>query len=173
MKHLLTCLSIFTVVFFTSCGPEKSEEKPDPEQYKENLLKVNETLAEIEDRQIEDYIARHGWQMQKSGTGLRYNIYIKTGGAQPVKKSKVVIAYSVSLLNGVECYNSDNDGLKQFEIGKAQVESGLEQGLCMMHKGEKAILIIPSHLAYGLAGDGNKIPKKATLVYNVELLEIH
>jgi FKBP-type peptidyl-prolyl cis-trans isomerase len=42
----------------------------------------------------------------------------------------------------------------------------------LMKEGEKAIFIIPSHLAFGLLGDENKIPKRATLVYDVELVQV-
>ena len=72
----------------------------------------------------------------------------------------------------MECYNSDKDGLKLIELGKAEVESGLEEGILLMKVGDKAKLVIPSHLAFGLLGDENKIPKRATLIYDVELVEI-
>ena len=52
------------------------------------------------------------------------------------------------------------------------VESGLEEGILLMKTGGKAKFILPPHLAYGLPGDGKKIPARAILVYDVELLSI-
>jgi FKBP-type peptidyl-prolyl cis-trans isomerase len=52
------------------------------------------------------------------------------------------------------------------------VESGLEEVILFLKKGDRAKIIIPSHLAFGLVGDGNKIPAMATLVYDLELIEL-
>ncbi|MCK9612881.1 MAG: FKBP-type peptidyl-prolyl cis-trans isomerase [Bacteroidales bacterium] len=175
MKFLQKISIVFLCLLTFSCGngnKNANNDVIDPKVYKENLENVNKKLAEKENREIEDYIERHGWDMQKTGTGLRYQIYKKGNGKIPVEKDKVVISFIVNLINGIECYNSKNDGLKLFELGRAEVESGLEEGIKLMHVGDKAKLIIPSHLAFGLLGDENKIPKRATLIYDVELLEI-
>lgn len=164
---------VWLAVMNLSCGnSEKSQVTINEDTIKTSLIKVNKELTAKEDRAIDNYILRHEWTMQKTGTGLRYQIYKKGAGTQPRDKDKVVISFVVSLINGVECYNSKNDGMKLFELGKAQVESGLEEGIKLMHVGDKAKLIIPSHLAFGFMGDDNKIPKRATLIYDVELMEI-
>jgi len=161
------------LVMAVACGNDKKQKiEINDDSLKTGLVRVNKTIANKEDQDIEDYIERHEWTMAKTGTGLRYSIYKKTKGAQPKDKDKAVISFDVNLINGVECYNSKNDGMKLFELGKAQVESGLEEGIKLMHVGEKAKLIIPSHLAFGFMGDENKIPKHATLIYDVELVEI-
>ncbi len=164
---------VWIAVMSFSCGnTEQPKVVVNDDTIKTSLVKVNKKLTAKEDREIEDYILRHEWTMQKTGTGLRYQIYKKGAGPKPEDEDKVVISFMVSLINGVECYNSKNDGLKLFELGKAQVESGLEEGIKLMHVGDKAKLIIPSHLAFGFMGDDNKIPKRATLIYDVELKEI-
>jgi FKBP-type peptidyl-prolyl cis-trans isomerase FkpA len=53
------------------------------------------------------------------------------------------------------------------------VEAGLEEGILLMHKGGKAKFILPSHLAFGLIGDQNKIPGKSTLIYDVNLIDLN
>ena len=78
----------------------------------------------------------------------------------------------IRLLNGETIYRSENKGIKEFLIGKGGVESGLEEGILLLHQGDKARFIIPSHLAFGLLGDSDKIPEKASLVYDVELIKI-
>ncbi len=160
--------------FFLSCKNEKPSKKQiNPAEYKEPLMKVNKKLVKSEDEQIEDYINRYGWNMKKTGTGLRYMIY-KQGNGQKAETGKVaVIQFTVSLLNGDTCYTSESDEYKEFLIGKGGVESGLEEGILLLKKGDRAKFIIPSHLAFGLTGDMDKIPAKATLVYDIKLLKLN
>ncbi|MEI6123891.1 MAG: FKBP-type peptidyl-prolyl cis-trans isomerase [Bacteroidota bacterium] len=173
MKKLYLLFSILVVAYFAGCGNNSIKNiTDDSHKIKNNLVNVNKTLVSKEDDDIENYIERHEWTMNKTGTGLRYQIYFKGNGAQPKGNEKVIIKFVVNLINGTECYNSKNDGLKLFELGKAEVENGLEEGIMLMHVGDRAKMIIPSHLAYGLLGDENKIPKRATLIYDVELKEI-
>lgn len=110
--------------------------------------------------------------MNKTGTGLRYLIYKKGEGVKAEKEKFVKIKYKVNLITGTPCYSSEKEGPKEFLIGKAEVESGLEEGILLMRVGDKAKFIIPSHLAFGLLGDEDKIPKRATLVYDVELMDV-
>lgn len=60
----------------------------------------------------------------------------------------------------------------RFQLGIGQVIKGWDQGLADMCIGEKRRLTIPPHLGYGDAGAGDRIPPKATLIFEVELLEI-
>jgi FKBP-type peptidyl-prolyl cis-trans isomerase len=69
-------------------------------------------------------------------------------------------------------YDAERDGLKSFLIGKGGVESGLEEAILLMRKGDKARLVIPSHLAWGLLGDQKKIPPRTAIVYEMELLNL-
>jgi len=173
MKKLLSLIILIVCLLGISCGNDPKPVKTiQPEAYKKDLEKVNKTLVQKENEDIDDYIARHEWKMKSTGTGLRYLIYYNGKGKKPAANDKVVIRFEVSLINGIECYNSDKDGLKMIELGKAEVESGLEEGIMLMKVGDKAKLILPSHLAFGLLGDENKIPKRATLIYDVELVEI-
>jgi FKBP-type peptidyl-prolyl cis-trans isomerase len=173
MRTLKKLLLFIIILFIASCGNKpKVNNTIQPEKFKNDLEHVNKTLVQKENEDIEDYIARHEWKMKSTGTGLRYNIYYNGKGEKPKANDKVVIRFAVNLINGIECYNSNKDGLKLIELGKAEVESGLEEGIMLMKVGDKAKIIIPSHLAFGLLGDENKIPKRATLIYDVELVEI-
>ncbi|GFU92232.1 peptidyl-prolyl cis-trans isomerase FKBP14 [Trichonephila clavipes] len=60
----------------------------------------------------------------------------------------------------------------QFQLGIGQVIKGWDQGLGDMCIGEKRRLTIPPHLGYGDGGAGDRIPPKATLIFEVELLKI-
>ncbi len=153
-------------------SPGDSEKKISPSKIKEPLIQLNKQDIETEEKQIADFLNRYGWEMEETGTALRYMIYQKGNGPKSAKGKLVSIAFTVSLLNGTICYSSDEEGEKEFVLGLNQVEPGLEEGIMLMRTGDKAKFILPSHLGYGLIGDLNKIPQKATLVYDVELLSV-
>jgi FKBP-type peptidyl-prolyl cis-trans isomerase len=66
----------------------------------------------------------------------------------------------------------DNDDPKTFLIGQGGVESGLEEGILLLQEGDKARFIMPPHLAHGLIGDRDKIPARATIIYDLELVSL-
>ncbi|HRS53854.1 MAG TPA: FKBP-type peptidyl-prolyl cis-trans isomerase [Bacteroidales bacterium] len=178
MKNISLYVTFFLIcILLISCNNNKNElsqqKNKDKFDLKSSLENANKYLNKVEEIEINDYIKRYDWQMNETPTGLRYMIYYKSkSNIKPEKGSIVKINYTLSLINGVVCYTSDSTGPKTFELGKAQVERGLEEGIKFLNVGDKAKLIIPSYLAYGLPGDLNKIPKRATLIYDVELLEV-
>lgn len=174
-KTFILLLGLFAVALVSCKNPNdesgKSQKASDA-LLKERLMDVNTLLTVTEDQEIEDFIARYRWQMQSSGTGLRYQIYHKGNGTQAQKGMLAKFAYKVMLINGLVVYNSETDGTKDVLIGRGESESGLHEGILLMQKGDKARFILPSHLAHGFPGDGNLIPKRATVIYDIELLDI-
>ncbi|MDD4142036.1 MAG: FKBP-type peptidyl-prolyl cis-trans isomerase [Bacteroidales bacterium] len=185
LKRLSFLCSFFVAVFLlicsctrnkeTSAGPTASDDNvlfPVDEQTLEN---ANRDAVRKENIQIGDFIERYGWNnMKESGTGLRYWIYssVDDKATKVEKGSMVLLDYSIVFLNGDTVYSSNRDGVKEFVIGRSNEISGLEEGLMLMHKGDKAKLIVPSFLAYGITGDFNKISIKNTLVYDVYVLDV-
>ncbi|MDE5544049.1 MAG: FKBP-type peptidyl-prolyl cis-trans isomerase, partial [Bacteroidales bacterium] len=53
-----------------------------------------------------------------------------------------------------------------------EMTAGLSEALMMLKKGNKARFILPSHLAYGFSGNGTDIPPRATLLYDLEVVEV-
>ena len=82
------------------------------------------------------------------------------------------VNYHVSLLDGTFCYSTDSLGPEDFRIGHSTAEQGLQEGIILMKIGGKARFILPPHLAHGLLGDADKIPLRATIIYDVELLNL-
>jgi FKBP-type peptidyl-prolyl cis-trans isomerase len=80
------------------------------------------------------------------------------------------LKFKVFLLSGELCYSSDKTGIKKVKIDQDHIETGLHEGLKLLHKGDKAIFIIPSHLAHGVVGDNDKIPPKSPLFVEIEVL---
>lgn len=175
MLALRLNISLFVVaVLFTACNSNdatntvSTTEKPAAE----SLVKANRYLVKQEKEAIENYIARHNLTMKESGSGLRYSILEKGQGPQAVEGKIAVLEYTCRLITGDVVYSSRKDGVKTFMIGHGGVESGLEEAVLLMHQGDQASVIIPSHLAFGLLGDDNKIPPRATLIYELKLIEL-
>lgn len=165
---------IVLFLFLISCHQkdENENKKTADVNYDESLMKANQYLVKTEEEQINDFLARYNWEMKETGTGLRYNIYKNNHGKKAQIDQIVRIKYEIRLISGDVIYNSDDLGIREFRIGKGDVETGLHEAVLLMGVGDKAKLILPSHLAYGLAGDQNKIPKRATLVYDIELISL-
>lgn len=166
-------LALFLLLFIGCVQDQKSERQTiSPDTLQKSLEYANKHLIRTEDRQIDDYLARYNWNAVKTATGLRFLRYHEGRGMETVEGSLVRINFKISLINGVECYSSEIDGAKEFVIGRSNEINGLEEALLMMKVGDKAKLVIPSHLAFGLPGDQEKIPMRATLIYDVELLSV-
>lgn len=174
MNNILYILLIVFAFVLVSCGGHDNDKVVviNVDSLKNPLTNVNKQLVKSEDEQIRDLIKRYGWDMDETGTGLRYLIYKKGNGTKAKAGKTAKINFDVKLITGDLCYSSKDDGAKEFIIGKSNEISGLEEGILLMKEGDKAKFIIPSHLAFGLLGDEGKIPKRATLIYDVELLKI-
>lgn len=174
MVVLLVLLLNGTLFLIPSCksSNEKTLQK-DPKNMQEGLIRNQQQIIKDEALEIDEYISRRAYKMTTSQTGLRYQIYFRGQGQQLAGNEDVVkINYIVSLLDGNRIYSSDSTGAMQFKVGKSDVAGGLQEGIKLMHEGDKAIFIVPAHLAYGLTGDGDKIKQYATLVIDAELLQI-
>ncbi|KAL4717191.1 hypothetical protein ACJJTC_017078 [Scirpophaga incertulas] len=94
----------------------------------------------------------------------------------PIKSKKgdlLHMHYTGTLDDGTEFDSSIPRGIPlTFTLGSGQVIKGWDQGLIGMCEGEQRKLVIPPELAYGEAGAPPKIPKSATLTFNVDLVKI-
>jgi FKBP-type peptidyl-prolyl cis-trans isomerase FkpA len=141
-------------------------------QLEKPLIRENKRLLKKEAEAIDAYLERHHWVMDTTGTGLRYMIYQHGTGELATAGKKAKVNFTVSLLDGTVCYSSKQTGPEEFVVWEDHVESGLHEGIILMHVGDKARFILPAHLAHGLLGDEQKIPPLSTIVYDVELLEL-
>jgi FKBP-type peptidyl-prolyl cis-trans isomerase len=163
---------ILALSLFAGCGNKRRQQEVKNTNQQEALVRVNKYLVKQDADKVKGYITRHGWNMTETKTGLWYEITEKGNGPKAELGKNATISYKISLLDGTLCYTSDRDGLKEFVIGKGGVEPGLEQGILFLHEGDKARFIMLPHLAYGLIGDENKIPARAIIVYEVQLIKI-
>ena len=106
-------------------------------------------------------------------SGLRYKIIQNGDGKQATKGAMVSVHYKGQLLDGTVFDSSYKR--KQpidFALGVGQVIAGWDEGIQLLKVGDKARFVIPSNLAYGERGAGGVIPPDATLIFDVELMNV-
>jgi FKBP-type peptidyl-prolyl cis-trans isomerase FkpA len=171
LKYILLCSLVLLIL--NSCGGNKNEgAKKGQTNQTETLIKINQYLVGQDSAVILAYLKRRNWKMNITQTGLWYMIYQKGKGKAAQTGKLVTLNYKVWLLDGTLCYSSDQLGPKKFRIGKGGVEKGLEEGILLLRRGDKARFIMPPHLAYGILGDENMIPRRSIILYDVELVQI-
>ncbi len=109
----------------------------------------------------------------KTASGLRYKVLQQGSGVKAEKGKMVSVHYKGQLSDGTVFDSSYKR--KQpidFQLGVGQVISGWDEGISLLNVGDKARLVIPSNLAYGERGAGGVIPPGATLIFDVELVNV-
>ncbi|MBF4491987.1 peptidylprolyl isomerase [Flavobacterium sp. MR2016-29] len=109
----------------------------------------------------------------KTESGLRYKMINKGDGKKAEAGKTVAVHYEGSLENG-KVFDSSYPRKKpiEFRLGQGQVIEGWDEGIALLQVGDKARFVIPSDLAYGASGAGGVIPPHATLIFDVELMEV-
>ncbi|PXY43410.1 peptidylprolyl isomerase [Flavobacterium hydrophilum] len=109
----------------------------------------------------------------KTDSGLRYKMIQKGDGKKAEAGKTVSVHYEGSLENG-KVFDSSYPRKKpiEFRLGQGQVIEGWDEGIALLQVGDKARFVIPSDLAYGPSGAGGVIPPHATLIFDVELMDV-
>ena len=109
----------------------------------------------------------------RTESGLRYKMIQKGEGKRAEAGKTVSVHYEGSLENG-KVFDSSYPRKKpiEFKLGIGQVIEGWDEGIALLQVGDKARFVIPSDLAYGPSGAGGVIPPNATLIFDVELMDV-
>lgn len=119
-----------------------------------------------------EFVEKTWPEAKKTNTGIRYMIMREGEGEMPKPGDKVSVLYIGRLLDGkVFDQAQDKSQPFTFRVRRDMVIEGWDQVLQHMKRGEKRLVIIPPELAYGTRGQPPKIPRGATLVFEIELLE--
>ncbi|MBC3757791.1 peptidylprolyl isomerase [Hyunsoonleella sp. SJ7] len=129
-------------------------------------------LAEEKAKQ-ESELEKVATGFEKTDSGLRYQIIQKGEGVKAEKGKTVSVHYKGQLIDGTVFDSSykRNEPI-DFPLGVGQVIPGWDEGIGLLNVGDKARLVIPSHLAYGSRGAGGVIPPDANLIFDVELMDV-
>jgi FKBP-type peptidyl-prolyl cis-trans isomerase FkpA len=134
-----------------------------------------EAMTESNRVEGEAYLASNAEEdgVMTTASGLQYEVLRagETGGTQPSPANQVTIQYRGTLIDGTEFDSSYSRG-QPATFGVTGVIPGFSEGLQLMTVGSQYRFVIPSQIAYGPQGAGADIGPNATLIFEIELLEI-
>ena len=138
-------------------------------QKEEETKKLSETNAAEGKKFLDENKAKEG--VQVTASGLQYKVITEGTGTKPKATDTVSVHYVGKLVNGTEFDSSRKHGDQPVTFPVNGVIPGWTEALQLMPQGSKWELYIPSDLAYGPGGSG-PIPAAATLIFEVELLDV-
>jgi len=162
LKHFLVILTIGSLM--TACEKnsdttEQAEIKPKMEA--QSLTPEQQFLVDNRDKP----------NVVETESGLQYKVLKPGEGLKPAATDQVTVHYRGTLIDGTEFDSSYSRG-EPITFGLNRVIRGWTEGLQLMAIGSKYEFYIPSDLAYGNRGAGAQIGPGATLIFQVELLDI-
>lgn len=148
--------------------------KPLNEQYQVKLKEKQEAEAAENIKAGQAFLAENA---KKEGvvtlpSGLQYQVLKAGTGAQPTAADKVRTHYHGTLIDG-KVFDSSVERGEPITFPLNGVIQGWQEGIPLMKEGAKYRLFIPQELAYGMASPSPSIPAGATLIFEVELLEVN
>lgn len=174
IKYFFLCLALIFVL--GACNSDKQNQQNhsfNKEKVKNQFVKANQQVVTKESDEMDYYQKSHKMPFVKTTAGIRYYVYKASLKGDSIKTDDLIkINYTVSLLDGTECYSSKMDGAKEFVVGMENIEVGLHKAVVFLKSGDKALILIPSHLAHGLLGDSKKIPPMSPIMYDIEILSV-
>ncbi len=174
-SKLILNSSLLVLFVACACGDKTNNETKnfDETKVKQQFVKANQQVVVKENDEMDYYQKSHNMPFVKTSSGIRYYVYKPSAKGDSIKNDDIIkINYTVSLLNGTECYSSKTAGPKEFIVGMEDIEDGLHKAVLFLKSGDKSLILIPSHLAHGLLGDSKKIPPQSPIVYDVEILSV-
>ncbi|MBO9585603.1 MAG: peptidylprolyl isomerase [Flavobacterium sp.] len=155
--------------------------------YFADIAKEQQKYAGVQKEKVDSYAALKA-KATKTTSGLEYVITEKGSGKKPAAGSQIYIHYAGFLENGTLFDTSIEEVAKQFgkldparaaqhgyqpiqfQAGKKDgLIPGFIEGVEQLSYGDKAVLFIPSHLAYGATGAGGVIPPNANIIFEIQI----
>ncbi|TLV00582.1 FKBP-type peptidyl-prolyl cis-trans isomerase [Dyadobacter luticola] len=143
------------------------------EEFQKQQSEAGAKQKTIDDKTIQAFLAKNNMKdkARKTASGLYYVPLAEGAGASPKAGDNVKVHYTGKFLDGKEFDSSKNQGKPlELQVGAGMVIPGWDEGLMLMKKGDKGILLIPSGLAYGPETYG-PIPGNSVLQFEMELID--
>jgi FKBP-type peptidyl-prolyl cis-trans isomerase len=139
-------------------------------------LKLIENPADMkkkEDETLKKYLTTNNITIPPTASGIYYLEQEKGKGNKIDTGMMVSVHFTVSLLDGKQIFSThERNEPIEFECGQRFDTKGLEEAIKMMSKGTKAKVIVPSAMGFGEQGRGTLVPSFATLLYDVEIVDV-
>jgi len=142
-------------------------------QMREEMMARRDSLVVKNREEGAAFLAENGSRdgVVTTESGLQYEVLVAGNGPKPTRTDRVSVHYAGSLIDGTQFDSSERTG-GPVTFGVGEVISGWTEALQLMNVGSKYRLVIPPELGYGERGSGQLIGPDATLVFEVELLDI-
>lgn len=127
------------------------------------------TLKEQDENALIEYISDKGYPVVRTQNGVFIHT-LQVGTGSLIQNGQALEAHYVGKFLDGQTFQSSYDAGKPLSFRQGQMVSGWNEALLQMRVGDRAILFIPSHLAYGEQGRGSVIPANANLIFEVEIL---
>lgn len=178
MNLRLLCSVLFSLALLFGCAEPATEEVEDkpaagnakPETVETPAPRVtNEAPVDVGEAYL--YINSQKPGVQVTESGLQFEILESGDGATPTLASVVTVHYHGTLTDGT-VFDSSVDRGEPATFSVNRLIRGWTEALQMMKEGDRWRLVVPPDLGYGERGAGGRIPPNATLVFEVELIEV-
>jgi len=164
---------LFVLFFLAGCVQHQPEYSPASRSLSEQEMQVSKNrtkaLNNLEKSQIEDWIKS---QPEKYySTSLNYWVNMENLQSRPRKNNGDLISYQYEIydFDWVKLYDKPVENLN-VNFGRFEALKPIEDALRYMNEGEEVTLLIPSALAYGAVGDGDKISNDMPLIVKLKVL---
>ena len=162
-KILFLTLLAVLVGTFTACRDRKitgevvTSTKGAKEESESPYMEGNRNIMRRENEEMQMFIRRYGWEMERTPTGLYVQVLEPGVGKPFAEGDRVAMRCRTFLLTGEQIYRDDSDSLRVFTVDRSEEIGALHEAAKLLSPGAKARLVVPSHLGYGVSGDGDRI----------------
>lgn len=167
---------LISLIFLISCDQDPAKEKnilpvKSRKEYQELMINSHKAYLQKEKKRLDHYSDSLPYSFVEKKSGLRYTVIETSNSRDSLQAGDIaVIHYTLTLLNGDTAYQTLDGKPQEFMVNMDDVEAGLHEGIQELAIGDRAILILPAHLAHGITGDQAAIPYQSPLVYHLTLL---
>ena len=177
-KIYLSFLFFSMILFSFFCRPRYQDRitPPPASEITDIFIDANKAMIQDEERMIDSLLLLSNTYFRKDSTGIRIHIDHQSdhqNSNYPIDGDNISIAYNCVVFDDTQTVidNVFIDTLT-FKIGYSKQMRGLNYAIKLLKIGDKAKIIIPSYLGFGLSGYKQSVPPYSTLLLNIKLLNI-